>query len=113
MDRPSQTTAISKESIVDGINSLIDNVFSFWQRFGLDAEHGGFHGTLDRAGAAVTPTSKGLVQQARHLWQVDLSLIFLVFTTNWHKFQVVIHACIHGVQGLQHIPPAWLRHGRW
>jgi cellobiose epimerase len=42
----------------------------FWKRHGQDAEHGGFHGTLDRVGRPTAPTDKGLIQQARHLWSM-------------------------------------------
>jgi hypothetical protein len=68
--QPAHSAALIKESILQDIGLLKANVFSFWQRHGLDPQHGGFHGTLDLAGAAVDPTSKGLVQQARHQWQV-------------------------------------------
>lgn len=40
----------------------------FWQEHGPDYEHGGFHGTLSLAGDVVPPTTKGLVQQTRHIW---------------------------------------------
>jgi mannose/cellobiose epimerase-like protein (N-acyl-D-glucosamine 2-epimerase family) len=43
-------------------------IYRFWQKNGLDYRYGGFYGTLDRAGASITPTAKGLVQQARHVW---------------------------------------------
>jgi hypothetical protein len=59
-----------KQRIKQDISFLKDNVFSFWQRYGLDKEHGGFHGTLDRSGAAISPTDKGLIQQTRHIWYV-------------------------------------------
>ena len=40
----------------------------FWLEHGIDASFGGFHGTLNRQGAAVAPDDKGLIQEARHLW---------------------------------------------
>lgn len=50
------------------INGLASTTFGFWQRHGLDTQHGGFHGTLGRDGTPLKPTKKGLVQTARHLW---------------------------------------------
>lgn len=45
---------------------------SFWFTRGPDAQFGGFHGTLDRAGNPIAPEDKGLIQQVRHLWTLSL-----------------------------------------
>ncbi len=42
----------------------------WWRRHGPDAQHGGFHGRLDRAWQPAGPTEKSSVQQARHLWSL-------------------------------------------
>lgn len=47
-------------------------VFEFWKTHGPDAKYGGFYGALDRAGEKSTPTDKGLIQQARHLWAMSM-----------------------------------------
>lgn len=57
-----------KSRILEDVGFLKGNVFNFWQLHGLDSESGGFHGTLDRAGKPISPTTKSLVQQARHVW---------------------------------------------
>jgi hypothetical protein len=54
--------------VLQDLEFLRLNVLEFWARHGLDNEFGGIHGTLDRAGAAISPPSKGLIQQARHIW---------------------------------------------
>lgn len=59
------------------LDTLSRELIRFWVQQGVDREHGGFHGTLDRAGAPKAPTDKGLVQQARHLW---------TFST-WHELR--------------------------
>lgn len=50
------------------VDALADQVFAFWKTKGPDRVNGGFFGTLDRMGTPTTPTDKGLIQQARHLW---------------------------------------------
>lgn len=53
------------------LNDLFETrqeIYYFWRQYGLDRQFGGFHGTVDLSGAAVRPTFKGLVQQARHTW---------------------------------------------
>jgi cellobiose epimerase len=47
-------------------------VFAFWKMHGPDPKYGGFYGGLDRAGQKSTPTDKGLIQQARHLWTMSM-----------------------------------------
>lgn len=47
-------------------------VIAFWKQHGPDREFGGFHGTLDRKGAPVAPTDKGVIQTARHLWTFSM-----------------------------------------
>jgi mannobiose 2-epimerase len=47
-------------------------VFEFWQSHGPDRKYGGFYGALDRQGRPSTPTDKGLIQQARHLWTMSM-----------------------------------------
>jgi mannose/cellobiose epimerase-like protein (N-acyl-D-glucosamine 2-epimerase family) len=62
----------SAQSLSQGIFRDLEHtrqqIYSFWQRKGLGERYGGFYGTLDRAGASVSPSTKGLVQQARHVW---------------------------------------------
>lgn len=58
----------NESGVLQDVEFLRLNVLEFWARHGLDDEFGGIHGTLDRAGAAVPPQSKGLIQQARHIW---------------------------------------------
>jgi mannobiose 2-epimerase len=43
----------------------------FWLAHGVDATLGGFHGTLNRQGAATAPDDKGLIQEARQLWSIS------------------------------------------
>jgi mannobiose 2-epimerase len=47
-------------------------VVAFWKQHGPDREFGGFHGTLDRKGAPIAPTDKGVIQTARHLWTFSM-----------------------------------------
>ena len=54
--------------LLHDLEDIRRHVLFFWQRYGLETVHGGFHGTLDRNGSPVDPTAKGLVQQARHVW---------------------------------------------
>ena len=49
-----------------------ERVIAFWSKHGPDREFGGFHGTLDRTGAPVAPTDKGVIQTARHLWTFSM-----------------------------------------
>lgn len=60
--------AALRTTILEGLAEVQERSLHFWQRWGLDSTHGGVHGTLDFAGQPVQPTSKGLVQQARHVW---------------------------------------------
>lgn len=55
-------------SVLDDIHYIRQQIHSFWQRHGPDVRYGGFHGTLDRSGAAILPTAKDLVQETRHIW---------------------------------------------
>ena len=50
------------------IEVLLEDSMRFWLTHGRDAEHGGFHATLNRLGEPIEPSTKGLVQQTRHLW---------------------------------------------
>src|SRR5690606_19853496 len=54
------------------LDQLANASANFWLRHGPDAEHGGFHATLNEHGAVVAPTDKGLIQQARHLWSLSV-----------------------------------------
>lgn len=47
---------------------LASEVAEFWLRYGPDPDHGGFHGRLGRRGEPQEPSTKGVIQQARHLW---------------------------------------------
>src|SRR5688572_33043083 len=38
-----------------------ERVIAFWSKHGPDREHGRFHGTLDRKGAPLPPTEKGVI----------------------------------------------------
>ncbi len=54
------------------LNAQSTRVFEFWQSHGADPKYGGFYGALDRKGQPSTPTDKGLIQQARHLWAMSM-----------------------------------------
>ena len=56
------------QSIADRIHVLGTKAVNFWKKQGPDPVYGGFLGTLDRNGVKTTPTDKGIVQEARHLW---------------------------------------------
>lgn len=56
------------------LQTLNDEIVAFWWPRAYDAEHGGFHGALDREGRPCAPTGKTLVQQARHLWSLGFYL---------------------------------------
>ena len=47
---------------------LAGDILPFWTRHTWDREHGGFITHLDRTGARLGPTDKGLVSQARMVW---------------------------------------------
>lgn len=56
-------------SIQKDLAGVRESIYRFWRQHGVDETFGGFHGTLDRSGAAVVPyTYKGIVQTARHAW---------------------------------------------
>ena len=55
-------------SLLSDLGSMSKSTFRFWQQYGIDGRYGGFHGTLNFAGSLVDPTSKTLVQTARHAW---------------------------------------------
>jgi hypothetical protein len=55
-------------SVLKDLGHIRESIYSFWQQHGPDERFGGFYGTLDRAGAPRAPMSKGLVQEARHVW---------------------------------------------
>src|SRR5262245_57545773 len=55
-------------AIAERLQQLASEVSEFWIQRGPDRKHGGFLGSLDRDGNAAAPTTKGLIQQARHLW---------------------------------------------
>jgi mannobiose 2-epimerase len=59
------------EKLEARIAALADRAANFWKLHGLDAEYGGFHGTLSDQGVPVEPTDKGLIQQSRHLWALS------------------------------------------
>jgi mannobiose 2-epimerase len=54
------------------LNAQSTRAFAFWQSHGPDPKYGGFYGALDRVGQPATPTDKGLIQQARHLWTMSM-----------------------------------------
>lgn len=60
------------EAIRARLDREAERVVTFWRTHGPDREHGGFHGTLDRKGAPVAPTDKGIIQTARHLWTFSM-----------------------------------------
>lgn len=55
-------------SIQKDLAAVRESIYRFWRQHGVDETFGGFHGTLDRSGAAVVPSYKGIVQTARHAW---------------------------------------------
>jgi len=64
--QPSQVSRLT--ALAADLDTLTDSTFSFWEQHGVDKECGGFHGTLNEAGAPTDPDSKGLVQTARHVY---------------------------------------------
>ena len=56
------------ELVLKHLPVLAAEAADFWLRHGLDRQHGGFHGHIDRRGLPGEPTDKGAIQQARHLW---------------------------------------------
>jgi cellobiose epimerase len=59
-------------SIADRLHVLGTKAMTFWKLHGVDPVYGGFLGTLDRNGTKTTPTYKGIVQEARHLWTFSM-----------------------------------------
>jgi mannobiose 2-epimerase len=55
-------------SIKARLEALSSSIMIFWKAHGLDVQHGGMYGFLDRSGAPKADADKGLIQQARHLW---------------------------------------------
>jgi len=60
------------DAVARRLDSLATEFQAFWQEHGPDPVNGGFFGTLDRAGQKKAPTSKGVIQQARHLYSTSL-----------------------------------------
>jgi len=60
------------QAIATRLEALSRDLFAFWKVHGHDARYGGFFGTLDRRGHPTTPTDKGLIQEARHLWSFSM-----------------------------------------
>ncbi len=56
------------QTIADRIHVLGTKCITFWKKHGPDTVYGGFLGTMDKNGNKTTPTDKGIVQEARHLW---------------------------------------------
>lgn len=50
------------------LDALGAGIMDFWKAHGLDDNHGGIHGVIDREGKPQNDADKGLVQQTRHLW---------------------------------------------
>src|SRR5690349_7397239 len=48
------------EAIAKRLDILAGELFDFWRVHGPDPAHGGFHGTLGRAGEPKAPTDKGV-----------------------------------------------------
>jgi mannobiose 2-epimerase len=51
---------------------LTTNTADWWLTHGVDANNGGFYGTLNAQGTSVTPRDKGLIQETRHLWAFSI-----------------------------------------
>jgi mannobiose 2-epimerase len=49
-------------------DNLQQGILKFWTDHGIDREHGGMVGWLDRQGNPIAPGTKSLVQQARLVW---------------------------------------------
>jgi N-acylglucosamine 2-epimerase len=52
-------------------NELFENVIPFWERYSIDAEHGGYFTCLDREGK-VYDTDKFVWLQARQIWTFSM-----------------------------------------
>ena len=66
--KPQPQSAKLLSSIKADVHAVMQDVWLFWARHGVDSTHGGFHGTLARDGGVIDPMDKGIVQQARHVW---------------------------------------------
>lgn len=56
------------DKVAERLDVLAEDALRFWLQHGPDREYGGFHATLDRAGRAIEPRDKGIIQQTRHLF---------------------------------------------
>jgi mannobiose 2-epimerase len=57
-----------RDWLVEFRDNLLHGILQFWIDHGIDREHGGGHGWLDRAGQAIPPGTKSVAQQGRLLW---------------------------------------------
>lgn len=57
-----RSPAALQSAVLQHLDVIRQQIYSFWQQYGPDAEYGGFHGTLDLSGAAIVPHAKGLVR---------------------------------------------------
>jgi hypothetical protein len=69
--------------LVQDIAALRSGEYGFWTCHGLDAQHGGFHGTVSRDGTPIKPDAKGLVQQTRHIWLVTPCALVCACHLKW------------------------------
>jgi mannobiose 2-epimerase len=60
------------ETIAKRLDRLAVELYEFWRIHGPDPAYGGFYGSLDRAGRKKAPTTKGIIQEARHLYSMSL-----------------------------------------
>ncbi|MBN1607343.1 MAG: AGE family epimerase/isomerase, partial [Polyangiaceae bacterium] len=74
------------QSFLPRLGRMAKELVDFWTTRGPDPVHGGFHGFLDRRGEPASPTDKGVIQQARHLWSLS----------TWHERREPT-ACIRGL----------------
>ncbi|HEY4159680.1 MAG TPA: AGE family epimerase/isomerase, partial [Polyangiaceae bacterium] len=70
--RTATAAAARVQALRARLDALARSEFEFWATHGPDPKYGGFYGTLDRAGQPITPSNKGLIQQARQLWTFSM-----------------------------------------
>lgn len=61
------------ESMQQRLRVMGDDIIEFWLTHGIDEQYGGVYGTIDRTGNNIDPRTKGLIQEARHLWVFSMA----------------------------------------
>lgn len=59
---------LKRDWLVEFRDNLLHSVLQFWMEHGIDCQHGGAMGWLDRCGKPIPPNTKSVAQQGRLLW---------------------------------------------